>query len=72
MTVASTRQPEPISVSQMLTLMRQLRSKAGIKIETPQRIIERNVHDRIEALGLGNPASTSTCLKTAWVRARSG
>ncbi len=55
MTVASARQPEPISVSQMLTLMRQLRSKAGIKIETPQRIIERNVHDRIEALGLGNP-----------------
>lgn len=56
MTTAPARRPDPISLTQMLTLMRQLRSRAGIKIETPMSIIERNVHDRIEALGLGNPA----------------
>ncbi len=54
MTIAPARQQPAITGTQMLTLMRQLRSKAGIKIETPQSIIERNIQDRVEALGLGN------------------
>jgi type IV pilus assembly protein PilK len=54
MSMELARRQQPITGNQMQLLMQQLRSKAGIIIETPRSVIERNVQDRITALGLGN------------------
>ena len=55
MSMAVVSNQGPITNRQMQLLMQQLRSQAGIRIETPRSVIERNVQDRMAALGLGSP-----------------
>jgi type IV pilus assembly protein PilK len=48
----ATQRYQPITGKQFVTLMDQLQLHAGIKIESPQIVIESNIRSRMEPLGL--------------------
>ena len=52
MTFAAPSRYQAISSSQVIMLMEQLRVHAGIKIESPQSVIEGNIRNRMTALGV--------------------
>jgi len=53
----ATQRCQPITGKQFVTLMDQLQLHAGIKIESPQTVIESNVRGRMATLGLDSISS---------------
>lgn len=53
----ATQRYQPITGKQFVTLMDQLQLHAGIKIESPQTVIESNVRGRMATLGLDSISS---------------